>query len=106
MRDLELRFRRKDRQIRTGLGSVELIEVNGKPCTLSVIADITERKRAEEALSSLSGRLIEAQDEERKRIAREIHDDYTQRLAMVAFELEQLAENVGDSSSETGLKFQ
>ena len=105
VRDLEVRIRRKDGQIRTALGSAELIEVNGKPCTLSVIADITERKRAEEALSSLSGRLIEAQDEERKRIAREIHDDYTQRLAMVAFELEQLAENVGDSSSETGQKF-
>jgi PAS domain S-box-containing protein len=101
VRDLEVRIRRKDGQIRTTLGSAELIEVNGKPCTLSVIADVTERKRAEEALASLSGRLIEAQDEERKRIAREIHDDYNQRLAMLAMDLEQLAENVGDSSGET-----
>ena len=50
MRDLEVRIRRKDGQIRTTLGSAELIEVNGKPCALSVIADITERKQAEQAL--------------------------------------------------------
>jgi PAS domain S-box-containing protein len=60
--------------------------------------DVTEHKRAEEALASLSGRLIDAQEEERKRIARELHDDYNQRLAMLALDLENLAENIGDSS--------
>lgn len=59
--------------------------------------DITERRMVEEALASLSGRLIDAQEEERKRIAREIHDDYTQRLALLAMGLEGLAEEVGDS---------
>jgi signal transduction histidine kinase len=53
----------------------------------------------------LSGRLIETQDEERKRIAREIHDDYSQRVAMLALDLEQLAEDVGDSSGETSQQF-
>ena len=53
----------------------------------------------------MSGRLIEAQDEERKRIAREIHDDYSQRIAMVAMDLENLAENVGESSGETSQQF-
>jgi signal transduction histidine kinase len=67
--------------------------------------DITHRKHAEEALVSFSGRLIEAQDEELKRIAREIHDDYSQRVAMLALELEQLAENVEDFSGETSQKF-
>ncbi len=104
VRDLEVRIRKKDGQIRTTLASAELIEVNSKPCALSVIADVTDRKQAEEALASLSGRLIETQDEERKRIAREIHDDYNQRVAMLAIDLEQLAENVGDSSGETGQK--
>ncbi|HKF58518.1 MAG TPA: ABC transporter substrate binding protein, partial [Blastocatellia bacterium] len=76
VRDVEVKFRRKDGQIRTALGSAELIEVNGEPCALAVMADVTERKAAEEALTILTGRLIEAQEDERKRIAREVHDDY------------------------------
>ena len=100
VRDMEVRFRRKDGQIRTGLGSAELLEVDGIPCVLSVDADITERKMTEEALATLSGRLIETQEEERKRIAREIHDDYQQRLAMVAMDLEGLSESVGGHSAE------
>jgi PAS domain S-box-containing protein len=48
--------------------------------------DITERKQAEDALRDLSGRLIAAQEEERRRIARELHDDLTQRLAVLAIE--------------------
>ena len=62
---------------------------------LGMLVDITDRKVAEDALSSLTGRLIEAQEEERRRIAREIHDDYNQRLAVVAIDLEDLAENIG-----------
>jgi PAS domain S-box-containing protein len=64
--------------------------------------DVTERKMAEEALSSLSGRLIDAQEEERKRIAREIHDDYNQRLAVLAMDLEDIAEKIGDPSVDVG----
>jgi PAS domain S-box-containing protein len=52
--------------------------------------DITERKLVEVALASVSRKLIEAQEQERSRIARELHDDLNQRLAMLAFELEQL----------------
>ena len=104
LRDFEVKLRRKDGQIRTALGSAELIEVNGEPCTLSVFADVTERKAAEEALASLTGRLIEAQEEERKRIAREIHDDYQQRLAMVAIDLEILAEDASDSPRASQLQ--
>ena len=50
--------------------------------------DITERKWAEEhqAARELSGRLINAQEEERSRLARELHDDVTQRLAVLAIE--------------------
>jgi PAS domain S-box-containing protein len=87
VRDMEARFRRRDGQIRTGFGSAELIELNGEQCALSVTADITERKQAEEAMASFSGRLIEAQEAERTRIARELHDDINQRLAMAVISL-------------------
>jgi signal transduction histidine kinase len=52
--------------------------------------DVTERKLAAEALSSVSRRLIEAHEEERRRIARELHDDINQRLALLEIELEQV----------------
>src|SRR6185503_11368024 len=52
--------------------------------------DVSERKRAEEALKDLGGRLITAQEEERRRVARELHDDFNQRLAVLSIELEQL----------------
>jgi PAS domain S-box-containing protein len=53
--------------------------------------DVTERKRHEQAIQELSGRLINAQEEERSRIARELHDDINQQLAVLAIELQQLA---------------
>jgi len=64
--------------------------------------DITERKRSEEALASLTGRLINAQEEERKRIAREIHDDYNQRLAILAIDLEELGDSLPNLPPEIG----
>lgn len=54
---------------------------------LGVICDITERKRAEEALRNFSARLISTQEEERSRLARELHDDITQRLARLAIDV-------------------
>ena len=52
--------------------------------------DITERKLAEAALANVSRKLIEAQEQERSRIGRELHDDIGQRLALLAVELQQL----------------
>jgi signal transduction histidine kinase len=63
---------------------------------LGMAADITERKLAEEALKNLSGRLIHAQEEERRRIAREIHDDHQQRLAVLSIELDSLCQDAGE----------
>ncbi len=51
--------------------------------------DITERKLAEESLATIGRRLIEAQEEERAWIGRELHDDINQRLALLAVELDQ-----------------
>jgi PAS domain S-box-containing protein len=52
--------------------------------------DVTDHKLAEEALSDMARKLVAAQEKERTRIARELHDDINQRLAMLAVELEQL----------------
>ena len=63
---------------------------------VGMVADITEAKLAEAALADVSRRLIEAQEQERNRIARELHDDIGQRLALLAIELEQLHQNPPD----------
>ena len=46
------------------------------------VTDVTERKQAEDVLSRMNQRLIEAQDEERRRVARELHDDISQRISL------------------------
>ena len=100
VRDLEFKVRGKEGHVFTALGSAELIEVNGESCALTVAADITDRKMAEEALAGVSRRLIEAQEAERTRIARELHDDVVQRLALLSLELEGVQEDVPDAASE------
>jgi PAS domain S-box-containing protein len=58
--------------------------------------DISDRKLTEATLASVSRRLIEAQEGERSRIGRELHDDIGQRLALLAVELQQLHEDPPD----------
>jgi PAS domain S-box-containing protein len=69
---------------------------NGIDRAACILHDITDRKQAQEALSGMTRKLIEAQEQERVRIARELHDDITQRLAMLAVELGQLQHNASD----------
>jgi len=64
---------------------------NGEPdFFVGEVLDITERKHAEEVLQSVNRRLIDAQEKESARIARELHDDINQRIALLVFEMEQI----------------
>jgi PAS domain S-box-containing protein len=67
------------------------LNVDGEPGGILIFAeDITRRKQADEALSGMSQKLIESQEQERSRIGRELHDDINQRLALLTIELDRL----------------
>ena len=61
----------------------------------SAIRDISERKRAEESLRVLSGKLLHMQDDERRRLARELHDSAGQILAALSMNLTPLESEAG-----------
>jgi PAS domain S-box-containing protein len=90
---METQHRRKD-------GSTFPVEVNIKYIQLdrayavAVVRDITERRNAEGNLSSLSPRLIEAQETERSDVAGELRDDLNQRMALLQIGLAQLGRDV------------
>ncbi len=94
---LEKRFFRKDGSQMWGQVSVSLLNANhGRvPLVIGMVTDVTAQKTAEASLhqrdrelQQLAGRLIEAQEEERSRISRELHDDIGQRVALLASEVD------------------
>jgi PAS domain S-box-containing protein len=62
--------------------------------------DITDRKQTEKELSGVSGRLLEAQEQERSRIARDLHDDISQRLALLVNDMGGLEKDLQGSATE------
>jgi PAS domain S-box-containing protein len=60
--------------------------------------DVTDQKLAREALEKISGQLIDAQEKERSRLARELHDDICQRLAMLSLKIERVTTGRGPLS--------
>jgi PAS domain S-box-containing protein len=66
-------------------------------------ADRTERKRVEAALHQLSGRLLELQDDERRRIARELHDTTAQNLAVLSMNLHSVQQKVAETKPREAL---
>lgn len=63
---------------------------------LEINTDITARKRAEEAARALSGRILSLQDDERRRIARELHDSLGQYLVSIKVNLDLLSNTLRD----------
>jgi PAS domain S-box-containing protein len=65
---------------------------------------VIERKRSEESLRHLSARLLRSQDEERRRLGRELHDSVGQYLAALQMNLDTLSEMVPATNSDVRLK--
>jgi PAS domain S-box-containing protein len=113
VRNHECKLRRKDGSpIWVSMNTRRVRGPDGTTLNYSgILEDISERKRAEEAsreterilrqnesdLRKLAGRLIYAQEEERSRLARELHDDLAQRLAVSAIAVGQLEQQLTDS---------
>ena len=96
VRDFETVIRRANNQTVIWMSSADVIDVNGERCILVISDDITERRCAEERLKTVSARLIRAQEEERNRIARELHDSLNQKLALLCVDLEEFSQTHQD----------
>jgi two-component system sensor histidine kinase UhpB len=92
----EARVRRTDGQWLTfeSVGTW-VFDEQGQPQRAVLISrDITRRKEAEEKLRSLPRLIVEAQETERRRVARELHDSVNQVLSSVKFRLESIDERL------------
>jgi PAS domain S-box-containing protein len=107
--NIEKRFIRKDGAKIWGRVDVSLLKNQEQkmPLVIGMVEDITDRKNAEQELQrtrselqQLAGHLIQAQEEERHRISRELHDDISQRLALISVELDLLSASLDDSGWE------
>ena len=88
---LEKRYVKRDGTLIWGRLHVSLLKSGaGPPLVIAFVEDINERKRAEDALSRTARQLLEAQEQERSRIARDLHDDFNQRLAMLAISIDRV----------------
>jgi PAS domain S-box-containing protein len=103
--NVEGRFRHKSGQTRDVLISGELTELDGQTVVIGMVIDITERKRMEtelvrsrEQLRLLSARLQQIREEERIRIAREIHDELGGFLTVLKLDLSSLGKEATTSS--------
>jgi PAS domain S-box-containing protein len=103
--DYECRIVNSSGEIRWISGRTALIRYSGEAALLGNIQDVTERKIAEraamesrEALHNLSARLMSAQENERRRVARELHDSIGQSLTAVKF----IVERAIDEQQEKG----
>jgi PAS domain S-box-containing protein len=93
--EFEFRLMAKDQHIVWIRNLVEVVDGCNKHYRMrGFMIDISDRKCAEETLRDLGGRLISAQEEERSRVARELHDDVNQRITMLSIQLEQLQQDL------------
>ena len=97
----ELQMRRKDGSpVWVLFNAAALNSEHNVPIVQSTMIDISDWKRAEEALLCMTRKLVEGQEQERARIGRELHDDINQRLAVLSVELERLADRRSEIHSD------
>jgi PAS domain S-box-containing protein len=108
---IEKRFFRKDGSITWGQVSVSMLKRSHgtPPLVIGMVSDVTAQKTVEESLHKrdeelqhLAGQLITAQEAERSRISRELHDDIGHRVALLACELEQFRRSAPAPSQQNG----
>lgn len=99
VRNIECEATSKSGGWRALLVHVKKVSIQGGTVLYSC-RDVTERRRAEEALRGVSGRLIDAHEQDRIRLARELHDDVAQRLSMLSLELDVLHEQLTQAPAD------
>jgi PAS domain S-box-containing protein len=87
IRNLEIPLKSKQGEVRRFLASTEVIVLNGKQCLVTIGTDITEQKRAEQALRR-SELAVRQAFEERERLSQDLHDNLLQSLYAVGMGLE------------------
>jgi len=101
---MEYRVRRHDGEYRWVLDSgAPRFDSDGRFAGyIGTAMDVSEHRLAEEALSNLNHRLLESLENERSRIARELHDDFAQRMALMAMELDGLGNALQNQADMQG----
>jgi PAS domain S-box-containing protein len=100
LRNIEHAILTKRGERRELLVNVKHVSIKGGTM-LYACRDITERRHAEQELRELSGQLINAHEQERIRLSRELHDEFGQRIALLSTELTLLRNGLAGGSQET-----
>ena len=78
-----------------------IIRLEGRDCVVGFLRDLTDSRRAEEALKTAHRKLMTARDEERKHLASELHDSVSQKLVALGMQLSKITNMDGPEPTET-----
>jgi PAS domain S-box-containing protein len=98
---IEKRFFRRDGSLIWGRLSISLTRSGGNRYVIATVEELSKERAAQE---NLAGRLIQAQEEERARIARELHDDIHQQLVLLSINLDQVQQSLPREAGEVSQK--